>query len=141
MASMRIALVLLLITCSQNAFASKPSIVGTWLVRIVSDSGIQYDQYFSFSEDGEFQLVVFERKEDGENVYTIIGDWVLHDRELLYRVSCSNHPRIRAGDIEENTILSLSEDQVITRSRSGRIAYAVRAKGDTPEFGACRKIN
>lgn len=137
MASIRIALVLLLIVCSQIAFASKLSIVGTWLVRTVGVSGTEYDQYFSFSEDGGFQLVVFEKKEDGENVYTIIGDWVLHERELLYRVSCSNHPRIRAGDIENNTILSLSENQVITRSRSGHISYAVRAKDDVPETGTC----
>lgn len=81
--------------------------------------------------------MVFEKKEDGENVYTIIGDWVLHERELLYRVSCSNHPRIRAGDIENNTILSLSENQVIMRSGSGNISYAVRAKDDVPETGTC----
>ncbi|MDX1527423.1 MAG: hypothetical protein R3337_02275 [Gammaproteobacteria bacterium] len=141
MASMRIALLLILIACNQIAFAVKPSIIGTWLVRTVSDSGIRYDQYFSFSEDGRFQLVVIEKKEDGENVYTMIGNWDLRDQELLYEVTCSDHPRIRAGDIEKNTILSLGENQVITRGRSGRIAYAVRAKDAAPEFGTCRSIN
>ena len=128
MASMRIALVLLLIACNQIAFASKPSIIGTWLVQTVSDSGIRYDQNFSFSDDGRFRLVVIEKKEDGENAYTMIGNWDLRDQELLYEVTCSDHPRIRAGDIEKNTILSLGENQVITRSRSGRIAYVIRSR-------------
>ena len=117
--------------------ADRASIVGTWVVRTDTDRGKQYIEHYTFLENSTFQLIVIERDFEHEATYRLLGKWDMNGDRLLFRITCSNHPRVPIGKVDVNIIISLSEYEVITRGSNGRISAAVRAGYDVPVVDKC----
>ena len=119
------------------AHADGTSIVGTWIVRTSTDHGKEYVEHYTFLESGRFQTVVIERNLHHEATYRILGRWDMSGDRLEFRITCSDHPRVPIGKVDVSVILSLSENEVVTRGSDGRIAAATRAGYDLPVVDMC----
>jgi hypothetical protein len=117
--------------------ADRASIVGTWVARTDTDYGKQYIEHYTFLENSTFQLIVIERDFDHEATYRLLGKWDMNGDRLLFRITCSNHPRVPTGKVDVNSIIALSESEVITRGSDGRISAAVKAGYDIPVADKC----
>lgn len=104
-------------------------IIGTWEQEKVSSTGKIRKQIYTFSDAGDFSIFVTEIDASTSKEFLIGGTWILKDKEVHYKITFSNDPRMPIGKEVVNIILHITDEKVIIKGSSGRISTAYKVKG------------
>ncbi len=104
------------------------SIVGTWSVQTISDTGVQFQQTFEFQPDNNFRLFVTRRDGKTATIYKIRGRWYIEGKTIHYVIEESDHPNVRSNTTDHNEIVMITNDEVVTRGSDGTIVVARKVR-------------
>lgn len=126
----RLAIVALiaLVACTSEDKKLSEGLIGEWAQNTTFESGNVLDETYRFFDNGRFELSINTKTANNANKYQINGKWRVKDRVIYFNVLESTHPKVSVGSTERNEIITMNDEQVVTRGAKGRVTVAHRVR-------------